>query len=470
MEKFMKLSQQKVNVLTLHNGDFYTTEIVPFRKTNFTVYFQQQEIKTALDFRGAHSKFWLYPDGNIPYLIKNAQNKYAPAGELIISKALDMISYPHAKYHPVILLDNGIAYGTASPDIMPGRSEKVRSGDFEEISARSLASDYINLIHDEHYGVKVNYEHTVDFYISALSAVEKCGPKDLEKLRTELLKVALIQGLFLMNDLHEENLGFFKDKRTGEISIMPLYDYGSALQLDWNFTTMINRARDLLAYQGKDSITSRQKVFNRISVNKKNSLMFGIHTPLMEASTAVRTQTNTRKNTLSPDSIETLFLELAIEMKHNPEFADFYNNMKKNIDFESIRLYYANCIDPQTNESFIPSEYFDVAKATFDVTTFAMDRAIKRVNSTTTQDFEVVHSGVQPTAKNDEVQIIEGIRPNTEEQDTTQETINQYFYQLYSSDSTKKQSTKKYNIDEIISSTDPIAQDRNNNNVEYRKL
>lgn len=379
----MKLNPQKVNIFVITNkNNTLTNDILPFRETNFNIYFQDESILAAKDFRGAHTKFWIYPKDTSPHLCKFAKNIYSPIGELIMTKVFDSFTYPHAKYFPVILrLDNGIGYGTASPDILTGRTIKTESGKYEETSARSLASKYINLMHDNNYGMPVVYEHTVDFYLKALEKIEKCDEKTLKKIKTDMLKVALIQGLFLMNDLHEENLGFLKNKENNEFELMPLYDYGSCLQLDWNFETTFNKVSYFKPAKNQDELTSQQKLINKILVNKKNALMFGFHTPLMEASTDIRTTTNTRKNTLLLDSIDILFDELATEMKNNKELSDFYKTVKENTNFNAIRQYYQNCKNPLNNEAFIPDTYFDIAEKTFTLTTIKMDMAIKKAEN-----------------------------------------------------------------------------------------
>lgn len=380
----MKLNPQKINVFILHSIiPKQENNLQDFRNANFYVYFQDDKIKTSSDFRGTHSKFWVYPNNSLPHLCKFSNSRYSTVGELIAQRALDSISYPHAKYFPLVIrVNNGFAYGTASPDILTGRTQKEKSGQFEEISARSLASKYLNTIHDTNYGMQVPYEHTVDFYLKALKEVEKCNDKELKQIKTELLKVALIQAMFLMNDLHEENLGFFKDKQTGKISIMPLYDYGSCLQLDWNYATTLNKIDNFKPSRIKDTDLFEQKVFNKIAVNKKNSLIFGVHTPLMEASTDIRTITNTRKNILRLDSIQIVLNELAQEMQNNKELSEFYTNLKNGIKFGAISQYYKDCIDPITNQPLIPELYYDIAEQTFNITTKMMDKTIQNVQST----------------------------------------------------------------------------------------
>ena len=379
----MKLQQQKINFFILHSIISEQNNLQNIHNTDFCIFFQNEKIKTSYDFRGAHSKFWIYPNNSTPHLCKYSNNKYSIVGELIVQKALDFISYPHARYMPLIMrTNNGLAYGTISPDILTGRTEEEKSGDYEEISARSLASKYLNAMHDTHYGMQVPYEHTVDFYLKALKEVEKCNDEDLEQIKTELLKVALIEALFLMNDLHEENLGFFKDKQTGKISIMPLYDYGSCLQLDWNYTTTLNKIDDFKPTRTKDIAMFEQKIFNRITCNRKNALMFGVHTPLMEASTDIRTRTNIRKNTLRLDSLSIVFEELAQEILNNKELAEFYSNLKESISFSAISQYFQECLDPTTNQPLIPELYYEIAEQTFGITTKTFDKIIQKAQDT----------------------------------------------------------------------------------------
>lgn len=368
----MSFDSQRFNVIKIDKNFEERKNIADFLSKIKNVYSKNACIGIQYEYRGSLPKFWMYPAKSVPYLCKVGREKYAIVGELIINKVLDMISMPHAKYQPALLkIGQDTFFATLSPDIINGRTKTKIFGDQEEMSARSLASMYINKVRDNFHGLQANYEHTVDFYCNMLSTFDEFSRKDILNIRTELLKIALIQAITLMTDTHEENISFLRDKN-GNLTVSPLFDYGSALQLDWNYTTTYNQSHYMA---GTDNEQNLKKSVNKILANYKCSPKFGIHTPLIQASTEMKKQ----KPSNQANKLDILMKELAEEIVKNKDLQEFYYSSIKNIDFEAIQDYYSTLIDPQTNMPFIPDEFIELCKSTVQTTTYMLDKEIEKI-------------------------------------------------------------------------------------------
>lgn len=395
----MNFNAQRPNVMKIANVSGPETMerfgVGILRKCDFDVYSKDKHIDIKVERKGAHPKFWIYPDKDTSLLCKLNNQPFSVVGELIMTKVLDSTSIPHAKYLPalVVLPDDEVAYATLSPDVIKGRTKKVGSGEVEEISGRSLASEFINKVYDTQHGKQIKYEHTVDFYTNIFALNDNLNWRDLRTLRNDMLKQALLQGLFIMNDMHEENVGFLINKDTKKVSLMPIYDYGSALQLDWNFKVTYNKSQNFQCSSVRGTQAELlQRQANNLASNTKNNVMFGIHTPLIEASTNIRTTENDRRDTFIKDSLRTLMQELAQEMKDNKELLEFYQNVKQQVNFYAIREFYAHSIDPTTGDSIVPDAYISVAEQTFKASCFMLDKELANAkNNTTAKD---THSSV----------------------------------------------------------------------------
>lgn len=122
------------------------------------------------------------------------------------------------------------------------------------------------------------------------------------------------------------------------MSLMPIYDYGSALQLNWNFKSTYNKSKTFNGYLTKDLQENvLQKRANNLLSSGKNNVMFGVRTPLIDANTKFHTNENDRRETFTKDSLLVLMRELAHEMQHNKELRAFYENIKRQVDFYHIR-------------------------------------------------------------------------------------------------------------------------------------
>ncbi len=197
-----------------------------------------------------------------------------------------------------------------------------------------------------------------------------------------MLKQALLQGLFVMNDMHEENVGFLVNKDTKKVTLMPIYDYGSALQLDWNFKTTYNKAQSFQCSATRNTQSQMlQKQANNLLNNTKNNVMFGVHTPLVNSSIEIHDNNNAHSEPLSNDSLLILTRELAQEMQMNDELRNFYERLKRQIDFNQIRDFYANSIDPTTNEPLVPEIYIGTAEQTFKAACFMLDKELARAKN-----------------------------------------------------------------------------------------
>ena len=384
----MNFNAQKPNVMTIANvvgpKTMERVGVAILRECDFDVYTKNKRMDVTIEHKGAHPKFWVYADKDTALLCKLSNKRFSIMGELIMTKVLDLVSVPHAKYLPaiVILPSDEVAHATLSPDIINGRTKKVGSGELEEVSGRSFASNYLNHIYDTQHGKKVAYEHTVDFYTKVFAEMSNISSRELKILRNDMLKQALLQGLFIMNDMHEENVGFLVNKDTKKVSLMPIYDYGSALQLDWNFKTTYNKSQ---TFQGSTTRNSQaqslQKQANNLLSNDKNKVMFGVHTPLINANTKIRADENERHEAFTKDTLLVLMRELAQEMQTNRELRDFYEYVKRQVDFYQIRDFYANSIDPTTNEPLVPEIYIGVAEQTFKASCFILDQELARAKN-----------------------------------------------------------------------------------------
>ncbi len=156
----MDFSAQKPNVITLANvicpEETEKIGVAILRECDFDAYAKNKRRDIEIEHKGAHPKFWIYFDKDAAMLCKLSNRRFSIMGELIMTKLLDLASVAHAKYLPaVVILPNGeFAHATLSPDIIKGRTKKVGSGELEEVSARSLASDYLNYIYDTQHGKK----------------------------------------------------------------------------------------------------------------------------------------------------------------------------------------------------------------------------------------------------------------------------------------------------------------------------
>ena len=401
----MNFNAQKPTVMTIANVTGPETMervgVAILRECEFDVYTKNKRMDVVIEHKGAHPKFWVYADKDTALLCKLSNMRYSIDGELIMTKVLDSISFAHVKYLPAICIlpSDETAYATLSPDAIKGRTKKVGSGELEEISGRSLASQYLNFVYDTQHGKTVKYQHTVDFYVKAIDELYNLSSSELKNLRNDMLKQALIQGLFVMNDMHEENIGFLVNKSTKKMSLMPIYDYGSALQLNWNFKSTYNKSKTFNGYLTKDLQENvLQKRANNLLSSGKNNIMFGVHTPLIDANTKFHTSENDRRETFTKDSLLVLMRELAHEMQHNKELRAFYENIKRQVDFYHIRDFYANSFDPTTNEQLVPEIYIDVAEQTFKASCFMLDKEIKNAKC-----FEPLNENVDKILKENQL-------------------------------------------------------------------
>lgn len=314
----------------------------------------------SFDSRGRRDKFWLDEE----FLYKSCLNDTSleNEGEVFISlfakkAGLKTVTYVLANY----MSENGEQRGVVSKNY-----RKMYNGDIEEISGKTLMDLYADHIYDNEKGKVLPLQNTVKFYCRALKMIfPNC---DAEKIKNDLLKMALFDYMVNQRDRHIFNVTFIKEG--DEISLAPLYDNGAAFMLNYGEKKMDN-----LAEQLKRSKNVSNYFMQTVGMNP----MLGIKSVTSDIELLRDDDTGSLFNAFSNDKerVVTFEEELAEEIKNNPELSKTYETLK-NIDikemFDQAETYSCNFSEGQ---KYFMSEFYDYKIKRIDKVLNKKNHAVK---------------------------------------------------------------------------------------------
>ena len=295
------------------------------------------------DNRGKKRKFWITSEGGKPsYLLKyetRSNEIQENAGQYIMSGILKQLNFPGTEYLVTTFKKDGKYY-----DAILSKNYR-ETDDVVEISGLGLNNKFFQREFDNNMGQKPQIHHSVNFYIDVLKKLYGRNNINFTAIRRDLVKIALLQYVYVMSDLHFYNLSFMYNEKKGHKSmrIVPLYDCGNICTLNLSTEKIKNNLMQL------QKTSKKRMVVDNFFHSKMP--MFGIETELcyayqenLNSLDICRPNCEKRKGDekikAAAIDLEIFREEITKEIIRDEEIAKFYEDIKTKVNIDEIYSYY----------------------------------------------------------------------------------------------------------------------------------
>ena len=144
-------------------------------------------------------------EGKPSYLLKyetQENETQENVGQLIMCGVLKQLKFPCTEYLVTSFRKDGIIHDA----IM---SKNYRDAD-DVVEISGLNNKFFQREFDNNMGQKPQMHHSVNFYLDVLKKLYGRNNIDFNGIRRDLVKMALLQYVYVMSDLHFYNLSFLK--------------------------------------------------------------------------------------------------------------------------------------------------------------------------------------------------------------------------------------------------------------------